>query len=842
MAQPTDPKTPAQKSGQPPTPSAERVYQRAVAAYKEKQYAQALGLFKRLTQLPPDSPYRLKALMGQVRVYQRLDQVEQARSSCQALLNSASPQAHRWAHQVLGQLSKGPPEEAINAPLAETKTAAAQPLPPPPSRVDLSGFVPLASSGPLPPRSSPPPPPDPAPPLTTPADIDDLAPPVAQEPAAAAHQSLFHFQQLNQQLGTGQTDAIAPPPSDSQPPPAPSPRPGRGERPVPAPSAGGQSPLPRQPLGLWLAQGLTAIALLWLSNWGIHGVVRAGDGLLRSIRWPVQLGLPGAAQNYTVWIVGGLVLLALASPWMMDFALTAWYGQKPLSTRQLQGHSPAALRLLRQICRQQGWQLPELRVISDPACLCFSYGWLARNTRIVVSQGLLDQSSDAVLGALYGYELARMVNGSVSVLSSTGFPLLLLHTGYRRLARLGDTITQPLGRFFLGVLSSVLYGLFWLLRQLVLWLSRLCCSWGDRRAVALTQHPDHLAEGLLQLTQAIARDLQRRGTLYPLYTSLEVLMPVSGRQAITPGSLLERGGGDRQRTAPANDSLQDCSTDRALTIATLVSVDGLNPYRQWLRVSASHPALGERLLALNHQATLRQQTLPVTLPLNNQHATNFSISLLLLQKGPLAGLLLGGGIAMALWFVGGIVNRLGWQRLSWLYQDPSVLVGGLCLGLGLGLLLRINTLFPDLGNLPSPGSPDPAASDTVVGLLHNTSDLPVRGKPVTLRGQLHGLPGLANGGCQELYLDDASGLVKLVNPVPLGSLQGLFQRRHPSDWLGRMVTLTGWGRYGGGMLWIDIHQIQLDSRHRFQAYGPAWVTLLSLGSSLIGIVTIFRGG
>jgi hypothetical protein len=44
------------------------------------------------------------------------------------------------------------------------------------------------------------------------------------------------------------------------------------------------------------------------------------------------------------------------------------------------------------------------------------------------------------------------------------------------------------------------------------------------------------------------------------------------------------------------------------------------------------------------------------------------------------------------------------------------------------------------------------------------------------------------------------------------------------------------------MLWVDIHQIQLDQRHQFTTYGPIWAKLISLGSGLIGIGIIFRGG
>lgn len=838
MAQPIDPKTPNSESERSPTPSLEIVYQRAVAAFKDKQYAQSLALFERLGQIPPSSPYHSKALMGQVRVHQRLNRIDQARIGCQALLESASPQAQGWARQVLRQLPEG----------TEAKPSSMDAPPSALPGADLSGFVPLPTDA----QSA-------HPPSASPPEADVFSNPTSLLPQGKVirtgqktrkqaatkepqetYQSLFHFQQLNQPSGGGETDNYIPTATTAEPTPAEaSPRPAAAPSARPRP----QVPLPQRPLGLWLGQGLTAIALLWLINWVIHFTLRTVDSSLRWIRWPVQLSLPGAYQTYTPWVVGGLVIWVLASPWIMDFALALWYGQKPLSTRQLQGHSPSALRLLRQVSRQRGWQLPELRVIPDPAPLCFSYGWLARNSRIVVSQRILDQSSDETLTALYGYELARMVNGSLSILSSTGLLLLLLHTGYHRLAQVGNRLAHPLGRSSLGILCSGLYGLFWLLRQPVLWLSRLCCSWGDRRAVALTQHPDHLAEGLLQFTEAIAADLQQQGTLHPLHTSLEVLMPVSGRQAITPGSLLANAEG-RPKPVPAERiSQKDSIAHRATTIAAVVALDSLNPYRQWLRVSASHPSLGERLVDLDRQASLRQQPTSVARSLESPPPSRLSPSLLLLQKGPLAGLLLGGSIAMGLWFVGGIVNRLGWQWLSWLYQDPSVLMGGLWLGLGLGLLLRINALFPDLGNPTTPRPTSAAAPDTISDLLHHSSTLPVQGKPVTLRGRLSGRADLGNWGCQDLYLDDGSGLAKLTNPVPLGSLQGLFQsRHHPRHWIGQTATVTGWSRYGGGMLWVDIHQVQIDSHRSFPAYGPVWATLLSLSISLLGIFTILRGG
>lgn len=829
MAQPIDPNPQSASSGPLSGASAKEFYQQAVTAFKAQDYDQAQALFQHLGQLPPDSPYYVKALMGQVRIHQRLGQVDRARLLCKQLVASPTPQASQWAAQVLRQL---PEQPKMQPPTSMAQNAEA----------DLSGFVPLAGAtssaqGPsVPaPRLAPPPPPNPLPateklPGSRPASGAEGEP-------EAAYRSLFHYQQLNQRPPEDQNDR---PKAAREPLPAAIDQTASSNhnnsegvpRPTTSPRSRALVPLPKRPLALWVGQALTAIAVLWAINWAVHLALRTLDGLVRWVRWPVQLSLPGASQSYTVAIVIGLLLLALASPWMVDYILALCHRQQPLSTRQLQAQSPDTLRLLRQLCRQRGWQLPALRIIPDPAPLCFSYGWLPRNSRIVVSQGLLDQCSDEALTALYGYELAGLVNGSPAVLSAVGLLLLLLHTSYYRLAALADALPQPGVKGLLGLVASAIYGLFWLLRQLVLWLSRLCCGWGDRRAVALTQHPDQLAEGLLQLTQAIAAYLQQWGSLHPLHTSLEVLMPVSSRQAITPGSLLGTAGGIAEG-------------DRTVIPTMLMALDGLNPYRQWLRVSATHLPLGERLIDLAQQALLRGQPTPLQPP-QGDYPGQLSPSRLLLQKGPLAGLLVGGGLAMGLWFLGGLVNRLGWLRLSWLYQDPSVLAGGLWLGLGLGLLLRINSLFPDADSPPA-SSADTAdtnvAPNTIAALLGSTPSLPVQGQPVTLRGKLSGLAGTGNWGCQDLYLNDASGLVKLVNPVPLGSLQGLLQpHRQPLNWIGRVVTVTGWGRYGGGLLWVDINQVQLDPRHRFQAYGPIWATGISLVISLVGIATLFRGG
>jgi Zn-dependent protease with chaperone function len=573
--------------------------------------------------------------------------------------------------------------------------------------------------------------------------------------------------------------------------------------------------LPKPLFQLWGAQLITAVITLWAINAAIHLSLRSVNRLLWGLPWPLQLGgIPSFERDYSVWVIAGLIGLALASPWLMDQILSWGYGQRSLSTRQLQAQHPNALRLLRQVCRQHGWQLPELRLIPDSVPLCFSYGWLPRNTRIVVSQGLLDTCSEENLIALYSYELGHIANGDLPVISAIGMWLLLLYTGYWRLALWGNSLDTKPARITVGLVANGLYGVFWLLRKLVLWLSRLRCAWGDRRAVTLTQPPAQLQHSLLALTASLANHCHQQ-SLPPLLVCLDILMPLSTQAAISPGSFF-----------PAVDAL------------TLMAKDCLNPYRRWLLTNASHLPLAERLQQLDRQAFNQGRLGYLPNFTEEEPESSFELSPLLLQKAPVVGLLAGGGLALGLWFVGGIVNRFNWQRLSWFYQDSSLLQGGLLLGLGLGLLVRINTLYPDINPRLAPATKPGDA------LLNGRKILPVQGQPIRLEGKLIGPPGIANWFGQALYLETSEGIVRLKAPSPLLGWQGVIQSpRHVVQWLGRQVNVLGWQRQGGGLVWLDIAEICSSSqRDCFVDQGPLWATLVSLGLCLAGIWVILTGG
>ena len=826
MTDPLEPQSPRPSSPQGSSISKEDratyLYTQGVRAFKRGQYGEALDWFQQLAQVEAANPaLTIKGQMGLIRTHQKLGQIDQARQGCQRIIARGIPEACRWAEGVLAQLPALPqpaPAQSANAvPLEQAQSA--DPLDqasPSALSADPTGFVPLDDSPPPafgrtpqglkaqirhPPRQ----------PVPQPEAPNESAVPETPE----TEESLFLYWQLNQDEDNLSPAKVDPPPRPVPPVVSPAAAPSSQQRPPRAAhkttGSGQRQPPWRPPYELWGVQLAVICLTLWVVITGFHGLLRGINAVVRQGgRLFDRGGLALLERTYTGPILLLFVGLVLTSPWWMDFLLARFHGQRPLTSRQLQGQHLAALQLLRQQCQRQGWYLPELRLLPDAVPLCFSYGWRPRHLRIVVSQGLLDQCDSDMLGIFYLYELAHMMNRATAVVSSLGGLLVIIQAIHRRLATAHQHQSAPVLRGGLGTMTYLCYGLFWALRRGLLWISRLRSDWADRRVDHWLQRPDRQRESLRWITAQLPASVDQRGTLPPLWWSLDLLMPVSPQAALSPGSWATHLGE-----------------------ATTVLADWANPYRHWLVGGATHTPLGERLHWLNQRALQRQQTAlnlaePITAP-----PSPLSMPRLMLQKSPVLGLCVGGGLALGFWFVGGLVLRFGWQRLSWWYQDESLLYGGLLLGLGLGLLLRINTLYPDIPQ-QQPIS-DPSL------LLGPLDQIPVEGYPCRLAGTLLRPNDLPPG--TDCYLKTLGGLVKLHFSSPQPLLWNLWRKSSPLDqWVGRSVTVSGWRRRSDGILWIDVASLELASRRQAVLItAPIWATAISLGLCLGGIAMIWTG-
>lgn len=874
MSQPFEPSQTnhanASKGSQLTADARQRLLRQGTQSLKSKDYPGAIAAFEALTGSQTPAAERLKATMGLIRAYGRQGNWTSAIAHCQPLTQHPSQRVKAWAEQTLRQLQEAQLQASAPRPPRETDRDAE----PVKSSQDRSGFIPLEapsapsaslsgtspdlvvadlgkagqSSLPEADASLPTEPKSASAPTAFSTDLPEALPSPSRQTSKDADRktaavrpdlenfpsaSLFHYQRLN--AASPPDSQVAVPAAEMSPSEVDQPETSSPENsPLGSPenietaiSDRLNAPQPLSPLAwhahlkLWLVSGLSLFACLIASRVMLNFGMAITRSLIDQINWPIRLNPPSFLYHdhiralALIWLV-----LLLVSPWVLDGLLKLSGGQQALSTRKLKEYSPEALRLLRRLCQQRGWPFPELRLVSDDYPICFSYGWLPRNTRIVVSQGLLDQLEDEEIACLYAYELGHSLTRHLPVMSAFGIVLVLLHQGYWQMAQWGNRWRSPWLRLPVGLGANLLYSLFWLLRKTSLWAARVGADRSDRLVVELTGNPHGHRRSLVKLMRGTAIAIGQNRETSPWLEALDVLTPFSHQLALTPGS---------------------SPTDTPLV--ALTQWDRQNPYRHWLIWNQPQPLLGERLRYLDQLAY--QIGLPAHTPdsLNTPKRKGLMtrpdgltyLPPLLLQGGPLGGLLIGLGICMALWFFGGVVNAFNWFRLSWLYQDVSILRGSLLLGFGVGMMLRINSLFPDISAKNTVVNPD------LVSVQRKPLTLPIDSQPTQLEGQLLGRRGIANWLNQDLIIATETGLLKLHALSAFGPLGNLFAgQNHPIHALHQRIRVRGWMRRGPTM-WLDIDSLRTRKQTLKCSSLPLWTTFVSLATSFWGIYSILRG-
>lgn len=576
-------------------------------------------------------------------------------------------------------------------------------------------------------------------------------------------------------------------------------------------------PGPERPWELWLAQGVTLGLVVGLWRLLIHRGLALLNWTLMTLGQWLPMPRPGWVYgNYTWEIIGTIGLLLVACPWLLDWGLSYCYGQGDLSLQPLKTSHPEAVRLLRRIGQQRGWPIPLLKVLPLDTPLMFSYGWGPKTLRIVVSRGALTQLDDQELTTLYGRELAHCRQGTVGLMSLFAVMLLGLHQVYWQLAQWGDRLSVAPLRPVFALLSAIAYGLYWMGRKPLLALARARTMASDRLAVSWTGNPAGLVRAWVKIAQGTATSFQQQGYLHPLVESLDLFTPLGYRSALTPGSL-----------GAASD------------LPTCLGWDWQNPYRHWLALNSAHPPLGDRIASLNRHCQSWNLTpeMPLAAPqkrLRVRSAKGFwdYWRPVLLQIAPYVGPFLGAVTALVLWFLGGFLGPLGLWWVGWLYGDRALLVGSIYLGIGIGILLRINAYFPDITSRNQRKNPP------LDHLLRNPMALPTDSTPLDIQGILLGRRGIANWLCQDLWLQTPQGVIKIHFFSLLGAAGNLLiHPKHPVHWVGQPVQLLGWFRRGAEP-WIDVERLVRSRKSMLIAQHPLWSSGLALLCCGLGIVTL----
>jgi Zn-dependent protease with chaperone function len=804
-------------SSQTPDPSETiaKTIDQGLAALSQKDGPTALRLLNAaLETLPPDSPLAVKAQMGLVKTYAKLQQPAPAAALLKTLQQSHQPQVQNWANQALKDLSaRHPAFDAALSDRFEADRSTVSQLDEPPvelleteerpapmtdrspsvdlgeqSVIGTDGFVPLAPAA------------------TGPRRRRTVAP-------TAPPSSTDDFPENPPELRPPDPDDLSPIGADR-------PRSGSGDD-----RAARWSPLgPLSPARLQRAQIATVLSLplvpicLYTVNYGAAFLrFRLETGLLKWSQGSPNLDIP--------WIPLGLILvaLAIASPWILDFYFRQWHGLRPLPTSALARYSPEGHRLVQRLCQQQNLPLPTLALLPTTAPLILSYGSLPRNARIVVSQGLLESLADDEIAALYAAEIAHIQQWDFGLMSWVVVALQIPHLAYwqasvgaDRLFLIARAQSQPalkilssVGGYVTAALAALSYGLFWCLRWSGLLLSRWRLRYSDRASCNATGNPNGLARALLKVTIATAQHIRQAGQTDYLLEAVELLAPVGCRSALTLGS--------------------------GLTLrppAPLLAWDLQNDQRFWLATNNSHPPLGQRLAPLMQAA----QTWRLA-PLLDLSATpqRRNWGRLLMQGAPMWGVLGGYGLALGLWALAWLAYWLQLPQLAFLGSDFKLFYGLPLMGFAVGTALRSGVLFPDRRrSMVNPAAADAASDAALDAWLSDPSPIPIDGLPTDLTGQLLGRRGVGNWLGQDLILQSPSGwLLRLHYCTPLGSLGNWLRVPRPADWVGQSVTAAGWLRRGATP-WLDLDRLRPPSGQANVGGHRDWSTYLTLMAMILG--------
>jgi Zn-dependent protease with chaperone function len=571
---------------------------------------------------------------------------------------------------------------------------------------------------------------------------------------------------------------------------------------------------PRHKLNLLPLRLLTAgtfIALFWMMRAIVKLLMNWSNNILYNIRLqPLQF----LYRDPTQFLLIVLGILILASPWLLDWLLTNFYGRRQLPKETLNVHSRETVRLLQRYCQQRHWRSPKLSVLPMTAPIALSYGYLPRTARIVVSQGLLEQLADDEIATIYASQLAHIAHGDCMVMSLV---LLVTLPIYRLVSQWTDNISNKILHLPGVVISSLAYGVWCLLTGTTLWLSKLRLYYSDRLAAEITGNPNALVRALLKISIGVAAEIEKQEHTPWQLESLNILAPVSHQQSLCLGSIAGQ-----------------------ISFESFLMWDSLNPYRRWFTINNSHPIIGDRIQRLCEIA--RHWHLDLELYLTKQQPLKIKRHSFVLQIAPFLGIPFGLMFAGLLCLIWQIAFAFKLLNLKWIYDDWSFVTGCVLIGISIGTVMRILYFFPDADMkpsilqsfLPDTKSTTVQTGDRLPNLLANPSALPIDSIRVRLVGKLLGRRGTSNSLEQDLILQTNTGLVKLHH------ISGLIELVNPQDWIGRQITVTGWFRRGATP-WIDIQSLQTQNGQTINSLHLLWSMVLAVATLAWGGYILLTG-
>ncbi|MGK7874969.1 MAG: M48 family metalloprotease [Xenococcaceae cyanobacterium] len=488
------------------------------------------------------------------------------------------------------------------------------------------------------------------------------------------------------------------------------------------------------------------------------------------------------------------------SPFIMDLTQSLLYQTRWVTLAEVQRNSPETAEVIERVCREKNIKQPRLGIIDDQNPTAFTYGSLPNSARLVVSQGLFTYLDDDEIATVYAHELGHIVHWDFAVMTLAATLVQITYLIYifaRNMGRGGGDSKVKDAAQTAAIAAYVFYIIG---TYLVLYLSRTREYYADHFAAETTGNPNGLSRALVKIAYGIVEEGQREEEPSKLIEGTRALGIYDPKAAVSTGTAY-RIASESQK------------------VGRVFLWDIFNPWGWWMELNSTHPLTGKRVRALTTYA--EQMGLD----------TEFDMALVVREGNKLNKKKLYGNFVLDIFLfnaqlIGILVGLTIGFALNTLGGEGTVFISFALFGFGIGTLIKTAVMYPDFKRSPQ--------SD-IFTLMCDPYASPLRGRPVTLEGELIGRGDAGYQFGSDLKVQDRTGMIYTRYASRFGSLGNfLFGWTQVKSLIGSEVSAVGWFRRGIAP-WLDLIQLDTNST-TVKSYHRFWSIIVAFGAIILGFV------
>lgn len=532
---------------------------------------------------------------------------------------------------------------------------------------------------------------------------------------------------------------------------------------------------------------------------------------------PVQ----GLAIAIAITIVFNLLVFFI-SPLIMDLIQSWLYGTRWIDIREIERRNPETAKVLREVCQKHKLTLPRLGMIEDDNPTAFTYGSLPNTARLVVSRGLFQYLDDDEVAAVYAHELGHIVHWDFAVMTLAATLVQIAYLLYVYVDELAAHVDDKRVKNAARSTAVMAYIFYIVGEYLLLYLSRTREYYADHFAAEVTGNPNGLSRALVKIAYGILEVGSRN------QEPSRILQGTRALGIADPKSAAFTGTAYRVASEPYK-------------VGRVFLWDMFNPWAWWMELNSTHPLTGKRVRALSTYAEQlgldtefdMARVMREGRTLNRQKLYGNFVTDIILFWADWLGLAIGllGGL---LFFVIKPSNIK--MLVNAIQSDPEIfgtlivvsfttILPACLLGFGFGTLAKMVFMYPDFNRAPE---------TDVLALMSDPYASPLRGRAVTLSGEVIGRGDAGYRFGSDLKLQDHTGLIYLRYASRFGPLGNfLFGMSQAESFIHQEVKAVGWFRRGI-MPWVDFVRLDCESKWTVQSYHRFWLLVLGLGCIALG--------